>query len=525
MSVGTVTDGHLVHGVPLPAPAQHLAVLPRQRRRNLRYGTAALVSALQRAAAAVARRYPGTVTYLGNVSAPGGGDIPWSVSHNSGRDADLAYFCTDPAGAPVEPPRLLPFDSLGWSFDDRGAYRLDVGRTWALLRALLEDEHVQVQFFFVYRPLQRLILEHAQRSGAPPEIVAAARERFLEPGGSAHNDHIHMRIHCTPQDLRHGCAEIGPRRPGAPDATAVVAERVRQVVRHVGAAGPQERYRAATLLGLLGDRSAGRALIGLVGDPEPAIRHATLRSLARLRVQAAAAPIAARLAEESDPAVLQQALVTLARLGGRAAERGLGQVCADLRWAAPPALRDYTRGFVAASSDASLRPPGDAPLESEGLFLPRADAARALATSSRAASVEALLVLLADSAAPVRAAARHALSRVLNHDLGADPARWRAWWRRHRRAPRRRWLDEGFSDAGFTVGERPGLDAVPELLRAVRGPGHISYNARRALAGILRGAHPQHLSWSAHDAQRFWARRYRRRVRHRRRSRRARHKG
>ncbi len=521
MSVGTVTTGYVGGGVPGPAPARHLAVLPRQRRRRLRHATGALVGALQRAAARVAARYPGTVTYLGNLGAPTGGDIRWSVSHNSGRDADLAYYSTDPGGVVVEPPDLLPFDSLGWSFDERGAYRFDAPRTWELVRALLEDEQVVVQFFFIYRPLQRLILRHAERSGASPELIGAARQRFLQPGASPHNDHIHLRIHCTRADLDNGCVEIGPRRPGAPDPREIVAERVAGVLPLLRSPEPGQRYRAAALLGLLGDRGAGRALGRLVTDEAPAVRYAAVHSLASLKARGAAAAIATQAAAETDAAVIAEALEALARLGGRAAERGLVAACSDQRWAWSGTLGDYARGYRAGAPSGQLRPVSEVP-EAEGVFLPRVAAATALAASSRSAAVVALLPLLDDPAPPARAAARHALSRVLNHDLGSEPEPWRRWWRGHRGQPRRRWLVAGFVGAGFSVAEALDMESAPELLRAIRGPAHISHNARRELARLLRGAHPSHLSWSAADAHSFWSRRYRRVLRRRKRRRRRR---
>src|SRR5690606_3756894 len=97
VSVGTTSDGWLANGVPAP-PSAFLSMLPRNYENQLNYGTGEMVDLLLGAAERVSYGFPGTMLFIGHIAARNGGDIDYSVSHNNGRDADIAYFSTNPFG-------------------------------------------------------------------------------------------------------------------------------------------------------------------------------------------------------------------------------------------------------------------------------------------------------------------------------------------------------------------------------------------------------------------------------------------
>jgi hypothetical protein len=63
----------------------------------------------------------------------------------------------------------------------------------------------------LYEPLCKLLLDHAKQAGEPAELVAKARKALRQPGDSArHDDHMHVRVYCSPEDRPYGCVDIGP---------------------------------------------------------------------------------------------------------------------------------------------------------------------------------------------------------------------------------------------------------------------------------------------------------------------------
>ena len=158
-----------------------------------------------------------------DLSAARGGFVPGHRSHQSGRDVDLQYYARDAAGRPLIPDATLArFNRRG---EARGAShprweviplrRLDAGRTWALVRALLTDPRVEVQHVFVSWSVRRLLLARARLEGDTGEVYRRAARVLRRPtGGRLHNDHLHVRIACPGGDgTRGGCRNApAPRR-------------------------------------------------------------------------------------------------------------------------------------------------------------------------------------------------------------------------------------------------------------------------------------------------------------------------
>lgn len=187
-------------------------------RRYRRHGTAhfglpRLVQGLEEAATVVAEARPGGARLvIGDLSAQTGGKIPRHNSHRSGRDVDLLFFVTSPEGVPLESPGFVPLGADGFAHLPDGRYiRLDVERQWLLVRALLSNEALGVQFLFISRDLEALIIQYALARETDLEVVSHAQTVMVEPIDSLpHDDHIHMRIACAPTESVQGCMGGGP---------------------------------------------------------------------------------------------------------------------------------------------------------------------------------------------------------------------------------------------------------------------------------------------------------------------------
>jgi penicillin-insensitive murein endopeptidase len=90
--------------------------------------------------------------------------------------------------------------------------RLDVERQWLLFKHLLSSPDVEVQWLFVSRDIEALIIDYALARETDLELVWHAETVMLQPGDSApHDDHVHVRIACAPTEAVYGCEGGGPR--------------------------------------------------------------------------------------------------------------------------------------------------------------------------------------------------------------------------------------------------------------------------------------------------------------------------
>lgn len=186
------------------------------------FGRPGLVQALTAAAALVEQQAPGGAPLLiGDLSAKTGGRIPGHDSHRSGRDVDLLFLVTTPEGAPVPSPGFVRFEADGLAYvPGKNEYvRFDVDRQWLLLRALLTSPQIGVQFMFVCHELEALLIDHARALGEPDALVLQAETVMLEPSDSLrHDDHVHLRVACSPEETVNGCSGGGPHWEWLPPA-------------------------------------------------------------------------------------------------------------------------------------------------------------------------------------------------------------------------------------------------------------------------------------------------------------------
>jgi penicillin-insensitive murein endopeptidase len=212
-SVGVPHHGVLSRSVPLPRKGEGFKLL---RKNGIHWGNPRLIAAIESAARDVARARPGGAPLVvGDISARFGGAASGHRSHRTGRDADLLLYALTPDGRAVTSPGFIAFGPDGLAAGEDGAYfRIDIDRQWLLIKAFLDAPGATIQWMFIARWLEALIIEHARARGEDPELIWHAETVLLQPGdSSAHDDHIHLRIACTPAEAVEGCLGGGPYWP------------------------------------------------------------------------------------------------------------------------------------------------------------------------------------------------------------------------------------------------------------------------------------------------------------------------
>ena len=179
---------------------------------DISWGRPRLIAAIADAAQHVSGQLPGGKPLLvGDLSAQFGGEIPRHRSHRSGRDVDLLWYVTTPSGVPTYNPGFVHVGPDLLAHTDDGYVRLDVPRQWALIRRLLTSPEMEVQWIFCSRPVEAILIDYARAREEDYELLWRAETVLLQPGDSlAHDDHIHVRIACTPEESIQGCHGGGP---------------------------------------------------------------------------------------------------------------------------------------------------------------------------------------------------------------------------------------------------------------------------------------------------------------------------
>lgn len=197
-SVGWPNHGSLDNARHLDASGT-VRILPG---RVLQWGTDELVGLLERTAIRMKRPAQQPLT-VGDLSARAGGVISRHRSHQSGRDADIAFFARTENSRgdsrPAPPTDYVVFDRAGRSLD--GTLHFDTARNWALVQTLLTDPRVRVERLFVSTTLRALLLQHARATHASSRLVTLAANTLVQPARvSPHDNHFHLRIACPSGD-------------------------------------------------------------------------------------------------------------------------------------------------------------------------------------------------------------------------------------------------------------------------------------------------------------------------------------
>lgn len=481
LSYGNTSHGSLRDAKHLPDRGPYHYVLREHLSRPTHWGSDELVDGLLRAAQTVVDTHGSGRTGIGNISLKDGGDISWSVSHNTGRDADVAFFFVDPAGKAIEVPTLIHVGPDG--LQARGyPYSLDVPRSWTFVESLVRDQAMRVQWIFVSEPIRQRLLRYAEEQGVDADIVAFAADVLRQPMNALpHDDHFHVRVHCAFEDRVDGCVEWGPRREHLSYNDAAMERRVASLLKGVL---HEDEALAEASLRFLQELEPREAVHVLLATAEMVAVDQRL-PLLQLAAQQGGFDVAQRFLHYLDTDIPEEhQLLLLRSLGGLA-------------------LEDTAEPLVNIALD-----------DRRSLHV-RVGAVRALQAMMIPTTLVHLAPLLKDQAEELRLIAHHVLNRLTLFELNpeAEPS-WETWeqWKSRREddtEERLPWLLKAFEKVGYDIGtaEEPNF---PELLRAL-GDAHpaLAWNADRILVkwtGIYSSAH----RFDSTQKQRFWRRALRR---------------
>jgi len=486
-SVGDTSDGELLDARRLPNESPVHYVLGDHRERPTHYSTDEMIGLLLDAAGHAAGKNSGFRLGIGNMSAPEGGDIEWSASHNNGRDADVAFPFRDATGKLVEVPTLIEVKRDGTP-KAGPALTFDVPAGWDIVEGLLRSEHAEIQWIFVYAPLKAKLLEHARRIGADPEILARAEEVLHQPSDSAnHNDHFHVRIACTRDDRLEGCVNRGPDWEWIENYDDEVARRVDELLRGTMDSDPEVGSAAVAYLDRLDVPERALDLAAALPYQAPSTQLRTIDLLAQWDSRGVAFPLIALAQSSPEDEVRVKALWALGRLADQASG---------------PALAELIRvGGRPLASGQSLR----------------AAAADAHRNIYSAESVPALIEALSDASPDTRAAVARVLHRVTGQVSPAEPGQalsadqlntvvtfWTEWYAQHGQDPREEWLRRAFNEAGYAVSDLRSRSSLRQLARAVNDRrDELAFNADRLLVQFTGEWTPSE-NWSKDRRVRFW---------------------
>lgn len=217
-SIGGPSSGQVRGAVALPDRGPGFYHNPA-RPYEARFGTVELVQSIVRAAANVDKALPGSVLVVNDLGLQEGGPIRQHGSHQAGRDADILFFSLDEQGKPL-PSVGVPIDPQGKGTDfkdladpsDDQQVSIDVPRTWRFAQELIAVTGDSLQRIFIVEHVRSMLLAEAARVRAPKEIVQRFADMTCQPE-YPHDDHMHIRLFCTPEDMALGCRDSPPLYP------------------------------------------------------------------------------------------------------------------------------------------------------------------------------------------------------------------------------------------------------------------------------------------------------------------------
>ena len=202
ISVGFADQGRLINAVHMPDDPAWICQRP-----DLAWGAQETVDALALAFRAVRAAYPDSApARLSHIGARDGGYLRPHKSHQSGRDADIAFFYKG--------------DAVPGGRGRRERY-IDPARSWTLLRALITQTDVQV--ILVDRGIQDVLRTYALSAGedrAWLDRVFRAGKASIVQHARKHRDHFHARFF-APRSQELG-RRIAPLLAERPDQNLVV---------------------------------------------------------------------------------------------------------------------------------------------------------------------------------------------------------------------------------------------------------------------------------------------------------------
>lgn len=232
-SLGSPGAGEVRGAVALPDQGPGFRHNER-RPHGARFGTIELVQGLIKAAAAGPVE---DVVVINDLGLDGGGPIAQHGSHQAGRDVDVLFFSLDTKGKPV-PAVGVPIDPKGRGIDfkdlavrsDDVELRFDAKRTWRFVAALIATTGDELQRIFIVEHVRTMLLAEAERVKAPKKVKERFERISCQPE-TPHDDHMHIRLFCSAEDIAAGCVDGSPMYPDR-----------RQTLKKLGVAPVMESY-------------------------------------------------------------------------------------------------------------------------------------------------------------------------------------------------------------------------------------------------------------------------------------------
>jgi len=485
VSIGDPARGELRGGIELPRRAVGLYRLTLVAARDTGWGTRALVDLLVRVAHKLQNmpEHKDVALRVGNLSLRRGGEMKWSHSHHSGRDADVLLYLTNSDGEPVQPDAFTRLDNQGRGKWQGKPVQFDAPRMWNVVRALLEDGHVQVQHLYIAQPLRQLLLRHARADGAPEWLIQRALLLLSEPAHSGrHDDHLHVRLYCSRDDRLAGCSDDEPRQPWVQGFDHEVKAQVGRLIAELGQSEPERRAAALRRLAWFQheDIRAIEALVYAARTDLAMNRRIAIESLQKLQEPSAFTLLISAARSVSSPALLFELL----------------EAAVSVAWPqhAPELLGMLAPGCgtLAESLDAE---------QCSSLRLGVAQAVRPWLMEQSAAP---LLDVFTDSNPGTRRAALRSLEHLANRRFDAE-GEAAAWFDRAGHLGRLQWMHEGFALRGIAVRAPPHVLAPALIDLLGNRDASLAANAQALLVRMVDGG-PGELQLTAARRQRAWTR-------------------
>ncbi len=538
LSLGYTDRGNLAGGRWLRVRSPYHEILPTVRPRPTNYGTSELVRLVMQSARYVAEHHPGSVMGVGNLSMIRGGRIQWSRSHQNGRDADIAFYVQH-LGEPALSPGFVRFsDETLVSHTEE--YSFDVERNWTLVRFLLSQDEGPVQWIFVADHIKAALLEHARNNSEDPLLLKKAGELLKQPTpGAPHDDHFHVRIFCSREDLLEGCMNEKPYPEGVQPYDKYLESRINELLKGLHDENPRVRRAVIDFLARIdGERAAPIVARMSLWDSCSQVRVAALNALGHWR--------------RDDPTVLRAIADLILR-------KGTGFSVDDSAWNANELMKTIPpyKGMNAGSHESTTRDSVDcgrtpmqirrayAALEKisspdmSDFLLEMLNSKRILAGgdgqnrnlreamlaawASRNLQderfVEPLINLLEHPDLRTRNMAAVTLRRIavksfrLKWDEPMEPSerlraanRWRMWWQKNRTTPRADRMIELLKTARPALRKYDSLDhpmALRNIVAVTRYDSYLGYNAHRFLGKLTKDTRASH-DWSPLQRNQYW---------------------
>jgi len=466
-SLGKTNDGKLIGAVQLTPKGAGYTVLSSAVGRHTNFGTQELIDVVTHATGAVREAFPGSVLGVGNLGFESGQKIPWSVSHQAGRDGDIGMYATSLDGKPLVAMPFHAFDADGLATGPGGRrVKFDLPRNLALLVALAEDREARVQYVFVAAWLKDKLLAEARKAGIKSETIGRLSELLHQPTDSnPHADHFHVRLFCTVEDRLYGCLNKGPVRawvdPGDREHAAA-ARQVASILEMTGKGSEVLQIRALERLSAMGAASELDAILAALSSDSKKLRKAALATVIGLEDPKAADGIVKVLPVVQDAGWATELFAAIPQL--------------DTESLLPLAERTLASGGI----EKLLHPKA---LKGAGPKVKIA-ALAVLRDHGNESHVSTVLALAEDKDASVRKAGLDTLAYLTCHALKSAAA-YRGWLSKAGKVGAMEWIEDGLGGKKTFAKGMHSKDGVGRLIKMLdSGKGHVRMCAWRALVKL-----------------------------------------